>query len=74
MKCVADEHYHVIRKNHEIRYLRCAFCHFTISKRRTPKPRTSKSGLGRYNRMRGQIVAHLHEAHRTELEVVRDET
>ena len=69
MRCIADEHYEVIlNRRGEIRYLKCAFCIFVISKMRTPKPRSSKSGLGRYNRMRGQMVAHLHDHHRDELE------
>ena len=30
-------------------------------------PRRSKSGLGRYNRMRGQMVRHLHAEHRDKM-------
>jgi hypothetical protein len=43
------------------------FCDFVVEARYTSKPKSSKSGLGRYNRMRGQIVKHLHEKHRDEL-------
>ena len=79
MKCVADLHYRVIRKSTapywqepndfgEIKSLDCMFCDFTVETRRTGKPKSSTSGLGKYNRMRGQMVAHLHEKHRDELE------
>lgn len=72
MICRADVDYNVIRTRPShystIKGLQCKYCIFYVSARRTPKPRTSKSGLGRYNRMRGRMVAHLHEFHRDELE------
>ena len=74
MKCIADVHYTVERyPDHaaqagEIRSLTCAFCEFSILKNNVAKPPTSKSGLGRYSRMRGKMVAHLHKYHREELE------
>jgi hypothetical protein len=79
MKCLAGEHYHVKRRSTanwwepsndfgEIISIDCAFCDFRVLKRSTPKPAGSKSGLGRYNRMRGIMVAHLHSRHRRELE------
>lgn len=79
MKCVADRDYKVVRRddpyNDEILALECAYCKtFRVSKRLTPQPRTSTSGLGRYNRMRGQIVAHLHAEHRAELEAANEQT
>lgn len=78
MRCVADKHYKVVRKNTaaywqepndfgEIKSLDCMFCDFTVETRRTGKPKSSKSGLGKYNRMRGRMVKHLHEKHRDEL-------
>ena len=75
MKTIAGIHYEVIRKN-TMRYweepmyagdivkIDCSFCDFEIRKNHVRKPRTSRSGLGRYNRMRGIIVKHLHEKHR----------
>lgn len=72
MRCIADIHYDVVRtpEHHgaEIKGLACRFCCFYVSKQRTPKPRSSTSGLGRYNRIRGKMVRHLHECHRNELE------
>lgn len=79
MRCIADEHYKVIRKSTarywrepndygEITALQCMFCDFAVETRHIGKPRSSKSGLGRYNRMRGQMVKHLHAEHRDELE------
>lgn len=79
MRCIADVHYNVVREStakwwqdHDdydgpIKALRCKFCDFEVLKRYTGKPRSSKSGLGRYNRMRGQMVRHLHEEHREAL-------
>lgn len=83
MRCIADVHYKVIRRESgrckwwlpteerkftgEIVSLDCAYCDFRVLKRHIGKPKSSKSGLGRYNRMRGQMVAHLHEHHREEL-------
>lgn len=78
MKCVADVHYSVVRHNTapywqepndfgEIKSLDCAFCDFQILKRRVGQPRGSTSGLGRYNRMRGAMVKHLHAEHRDKL-------
>jgi hypothetical protein len=70
----AKEHYTVNRQlrncwkdspdEGEIRSLSCDICDFVVFKRLTPKPRTSKSGLGRYNRMRAKMVSHWHEDHR----------
>lgn len=82
MQCVADMHYKVIRESTArywqepndfgpIKALQCAFCKFTVLKRQTAKPRSSKSGLGRYNRMRGIMVKHLHEKHRERLCIER---
>lgn len=71
MKCVADIHYDVVRRPEwpwEIKGLYCNFCQFSVSKTATPKPRGTSSGLGRYNRMRGKMVRHLHQYHRNELE------
>jgi len=79
MKCVADRDYFVNRHSDrhgcegEIRSLSCAYCVFAVLKRSTPKPRTSSSGLGRYNRMRAAMVRHLHEMHRNELEAAQKE-
>jgi len=92
MRCVADVHYNVVREStakwwqdHDdydgpIKALQCKFCDFEVLKRYTGKPKSSKSGLGRYNRMkssksglgrynrmRGQMVKHLHEEHREAL-------
>lgn len=78
MRCIAGVHYQVVRESTArhwqkpndhgpIKALRCMFCDFKILKRHTRQPKTSSSGLGRYNRMRGAMVKHLHEAHRDEL-------
>ena len=67
MRCVAGLHYEVIRHqarhNDDIIALNCSLCDFAVYKRLTAKPHSSKSGLGRYNVMRGQIVRHLHKEH-----------
>lgn len=74
MRCVADLHYQVLRRRTklgfqgDVRALRCCFCPYTVSKSHTPQPRSSRSGLGRYNQMRGKMVAHLHKHHRNELQ------
>lgn len=74
MRCYADRDYTVRRRvnsrgrEHEIRALECCYCDFVVPRWSTPKPRSSKSGLGRYNRMRGRMVAHLHEHHRNTME------
>lgn len=77
MRCVAGVHYEVARRQEryrgkytesgDIRALFCNFCSFAVYKTLTGKPRSSKSGLGRYNRMRGEMVKHLHEQHREQL-------
>lgn len=78
MRCVVGIHYDVIRENTArywqppndhgpIKSLQCKFCDFEILKRRVGQPKTSTSGLGRYNRMRGEMVRYLHEEHRDEL-------
>ena len=51
----------------DILSLDCAYCDFQIRKKNVAQPRRSKSGLGRYNRMRGKMVTHLHENHRDEM-------
>ena len=51
----------------EIKALECSFCDFRVLKRNTAKSRTSKSGLGRYNRMRAMMVKHLHDDHKDNL-------
>lgn len=78
MNCISDVHY-AVRRASTAHYwqpandhgpvlsLDCAFCDYRVLKRYTPQPRTSTSGLGRYNRMRAAMVAHLHEYHRKEL-------
>lgn len=74
VRCVAGVHYDVVRESTArwwqepndhgpIKSLRCKFCDFEILKRSTRQPKTSTSGLGRYNRMRGVMVKHLHEKH-----------
>jgi len=79
MQCLANRDY-IIRRASTAHYwqapndfgeiisLDCAYCDFRVLKRYTPKPRTSTSGLGRYNRMRAAMVHHLHETHRDKLE------
>jgi len=78
MNCRSGQHYTVTRGNTArwweepndygpIVSLDCAFCDFKVLTRHTRKPRTSKSGLGRYNRMRAAMVKHLHQEHRDEL-------
>jgi len=47
--------------------LDCAYCDFQIRKRSVSQPRKSKSGLGRYNRMRSMMVRHLHQHHRDDM-------
>ena len=73
MRCVADRDYQVDRYSDraggDIRGLRCSYCEFYIRKRSTPMPKGSRSGLGRYNRMRAWMVEHLHEKHREKLGV-----
>lgn len=76
MKCIAGKHYDVIRYSEhraaragEIKELACKFCDFCVSKIGTQQPRSSKSGRGKYNRMRGIMVAHLHKYHRDRLEI-----
>jgi hypothetical protein len=64
----SDEHYDVIRHliyNH-ITGLKCLApeCSYSVSSLMVPKPMSSKSGLGRYNRMRGRMVSHWHKVHR----------
>lgn len=72
MKCVADRDYRVVHTGHyensEIAALICQYCAFQIRRCEVAQPRSSKSGLGRYNRMRGIMVRHLHSEHRDELE------
>ena len=63
MKYIADIHYDVIRKPlwpHVIEKLSCKFCSFTVTKLNTPKPSSSHSGLGWYNRARAKMIRHLH--------------
>jgi len=79
MQCRADRDY-TIRRASTARYwqpandygeivsLDCAYCDFRVLRRFTPQPRTSTSGLGRYNRMRAAMVHHLHEMHRDKLD------
>lgn len=70
MRCIADVHYEVLKDyNDEIKALCCKFCPFSVLKCNVPKPRSSKSGRGRYNRMRGMMVRHLHAEHRDQLTV-----
>lgn len=52
----------------DLKSLNCAFCDFKVLKRYIRKPRTSTSGLGRYNVMRGAMIKHLHERHRDQLD------
>lgn len=72
MKLNAVDHYEVLQPDERhwqdpIIGLRCRFCGLTVYRQQVGQPRTSKSGLGRYNRMRGIIVKHIHEAHRAEV-------
>jgi hypothetical protein len=71
MKCQADIHYEVIRrppKYGDVVGLACKFCTFYVRKSDVPQPRTSRSGLGRYNRLRARMIRHLHKEHRDKLE------
>jgi hypothetical protein len=71
MNCQADVHYEVVRrppKYGDIVGLACKFCSFYVRKYDVPAPKTSHSGLGKYNRMRARMVKHLHEKHRDQLE------
>lgn len=56
----------------DIKALRCRFCDYQVLKRNTARPQSSTSGLGRYNRMRGLMVAHLHREHRASLEKTQE--
>ena len=51
-----------------VQALSCCHCEFFVWRHSVSQPRTSKSGLGRYNRMRGRMVKHLHGSHRSRLE------
>lgn len=85
MRTLSNLDYKVTRKNtarywEEPRFsgdiisLDCAYCDFQIRKRSVAMPRKSKSGLGRYNRMRSYMIKHLHEEHRDEmLEAMNEE-
>ena len=60
-------HYDVLRNRYdEIIGLTCTHCVFTVSRYEYLKG-TDRSGLPRYNRMRGKIVKHLHDEHLDEL-------
>lgn len=82
MRCVADLHYHVVRSRGQgvglagwegaIVGLVCRFCTFQVTRSQVGKPRSSRSGLGRYNRMRGRMVRHLHAEHREELSTIQE--
>ena len=80
MRCMADKHYYVKRHwadyqpywkrdgqepDGDIRALGCAFCDFEVRKQSVALK--ARTGLGRYNVMRGYMVAHLHEFHRDKL-------
>jgi hypothetical protein len=67
MNCIADIHYEIVKDDFGIKALACKFCGFMVTRNWTPKPRSSRSGLGRYNRMRGKMVKHLHAEHREQL-------
>lgn len=82
MKCQADRDYLVVKyerkhpRRGEIKLLACAYCDFSVWRIETPLPQrtrllggglSGRSGLGRYNRMRGRIVRHLHAEHRDKL-------
>lgn len=81
MRTFSNLDYKVIRQN-DARYweeprftgdivsLDCAYCDFKIIKRHVSQPRKSKSGLGRYNRMRSMMVKHLHQHHRDDMLIV----
>jgi len=70
MKCVADRDYYVVRHQTAgtIFELDCAYCPHFVPWWEHQNDYQSLSGLARYNRMRGAMVAHLHEHHRVELE------
>jgi len=79
MRCQANQDYIVKRASTahwweepdnfgDIVSLDCAYCEFRVLKRYTRQPRTSKSGLGRYNRMRAAMIHHLHVKHRERLD------
>ncbi len=61
-------HYNVIRgpgrRNGVITHLGCAHCTFLV---RLVRRSGDRSGLGKYNRARAEIVKHLHAYHRAEL-------
>lgn len=59
----ADVHYTVIEGQDCINGLGCNFCSFAVSRREVGRPRSSRSGLGIYNRMRGDMVKHIHANH-----------
>ena len=64
-------HYNVSRSRWgDVQSLDCAHCSFRQG-RFVGQPRTSRSGLGRYNRMLGHMRKHLHEAHRANLAEVK---
>jgi hypothetical protein len=70
MKLTADTHYFVKRQDRyfgdscgDIIALRCAFCDYSANRVSFSKG-ASKSGQGRYNKMRAAMVKHIHAEHR----------
>ncbi len=61
-------HYNVIYGHDAIARLECHYCQYAVWRSEVGQPRSSKSGLGRYNRMLGRISRHLHGAHRERLQ------
>ncbi len=62
----ADTHYSVRRGGgwpSVITALICTQCSYSVSRYEVSQPVTSKSGLGRYNRMRARMVRHWHKYH-----------
>jgi len=65
---VTDEHYGITyhQENRRISNIYCKFCDFIVWRPRG-KIGKGKSGLGKFNRMRGEMVKHLHKEHRNKL-------
>ena len=56
-------HYGVTNNSDHIKNLYCKHCDFIVW-RPLYRVGKSRSGMGKYNRMRGEMVKHLHAEHR----------
>ena len=69
---ITSEHYGITNRRADgaISNLYCHFCDFIVW-RPTYNPGHSRSRLGKFNRMRGAMVKHLHAEHRDKLDTAK---